>query len=141
MTIQATRGQISKMSFKSSKSFPTTLFASLITVLSANGCAHFTPASSSPSRHPSDQVIKADPHTSDPLTALEQELTKVHAERVIVTAALLRSLVKNERLRQNQCKNISGQLEAIKSVDLEETGEDELSPLNSKEPPKEEPKP
>jgi hypothetical protein len=89
--------------------------------LSLNGCAHFTRSQTSQTKRTSDQVIKADPRTGDPLTSLEQELTKVHSDRVIVSTALLKSLVKNERLQQNQCKNISGQLEAIKNIDLEET--------------------
>lgn len=91
----------------------------LLSMVGLTGCAH----AGSPGKRPasSDQVIKADPRTGDPLTSLEQELTKVHSERVIVSTALLKSLVKNERLQQNQCKNISGQLEAIKNIDLEET--------------------
>jgi hypothetical protein len=97
----------------------------MVACAAASGCAHFdTRSSSRKSSSSSDQVIKADPHSGDPLTALEQELTKVHSERVIVSTALLKSLVKNERLHQNQCKNISGQLEAIKNIDLEETGEE-----------------
>lgn len=98
--------------------------AGIALVLTAmGGCAHFGGTQASQSKRSSDQVIKADPHTGDPLTSLEQELTKVHSDRVIVSTALLKSLVKNERLQQNQCKNISGQLEAIKNVDLEETQE------------------
>jgi hypothetical protein len=91
----------------------------LLTV--ASGCASLSSANvGTGNRRASDQVIKADPRTGDPLTSLEQELTKVHSDRVIVSTALLKSLVKNERLQQTQCKNISGQLEAIKNIDLEE---------------------
>jgi hypothetical protein len=99
-------------------------FSSMLAVLAAvigfaaAGCSHVGTVA----RRNSEQVIRMDPKT-DPLTSLEQELTKVHSDRVIVSTALLKSLVKNERLQQTQCKNISGQLEAIKNVDLQETGE------------------
>lgn len=94
----------------------------LALVLTATaGCAHVMGTGASKNAA-SDQVIKADVRTGDPLTSLEQELTKVHSDRVIVSTALLRSLVKNERLQRTHCKNISGQLEAIKNIDLEETG-------------------
>ncbi len=100
---------------------PTPILALLLTVLT--GCAH---GGAGGAKHPpSDQVIQPDARkTSDPLTALEQELTQVHSDRVIVSTALLRSLVKNERLQRTHCKNVSGQLEAIKNIDLEETGEE-----------------
>lgn len=91
-----------------------------IALLATAGCAHVIGTGKSAS----DQVIKADVKTGDPLTSLEQELTKVHSERVIVSTALLKSLVKNERVQRTHCKNISGQLEAIKNIDLEETGEE-----------------
>jgi hypothetical protein len=111
--------------------------AGLIAAVSS-GCASFGTWNNPPGgaqagsslRRPSEQIIKADPHTGDPLTALEQELTKVHSDRVIVSSALLRSLVRNERLQQNQCKHISGQLEAIKNIDLEETGGSGANPGN-----------
>ena len=111
------------MKFESSSDFSRPALVSLIMagLLANAGCAHVN--NNAQSRRSSDQVIHADPHTGDPLTSLEQELTKVHSDRVIVSTALLKSLVKNERLQQNQCKNISGQLEAIKNIDLEETEE------------------
>jgi hypothetical protein len=93
-----------------------------LALLTSAGCAHVMGTVNGKSA--SDQVIKADVKTGDPLTALEQELTKVHSERVIVSTALLKSLVKNERVQRTTCKNISGQLEAIKNIDLEETGEE-----------------
>lgn len=114
------------MNFKKPSDF---LAISLVSLSMAGlaGCAHAAP-SPTPIKRSSDQVIKADPASADPLTSLEHELTKVHSERVIVSTALLKSLVKNERLQQNQCRNISGQLEAIKNIDLEETGEGGLRP-------------
>jgi hypothetical protein len=86
------------------------------------GCAHYSTLSpSSPQQRKSAQVISADPH-ADPLKSLESELSTVQSDRVIVSTALLRSLVRNERTQQNQCKNISGQLEALKNIDLQEAG-------------------
>jgi hypothetical protein len=107
--------------------------------LGAGGCAHL--GQSKRSGSPSDQIIKPDPKIADPLTALEQELTKVHSDRVTVSTALLKSLVKNERRARTHCQNISGQLEAIKNIDLEETGsaidDGDTDTSTSKEEPKE----
>jgi hypothetical protein len=92
------------------------------------GCAHFTPSSTASSnkaplssRH-SAQALSVDAH-GDPLGAIEQELSRVQSDRVVVSTALLKSLVRNERIQQTQCKNISGQLEALKNIDLEESQE------------------
>lgn len=54
----------------------------------------------------------------DPLGTLESALASVKSDRVTVSTALLKSLVKNQRLQESQCKSISGQLEALKNVDL-----------------------
>lgn len=110
------------------------LTITLSTTGMGSGCSHLRSAGdpdprvkavAAPSRGGlpvTEQVIRAEPHSGDPLTSLEHELTRVHSDRVIVSTALLKSLVKNERLHQTQCKSISGQLEAIKNVDLEEAG-------------------
>jgi hypothetical protein len=93
-----------------------------LSLSTASGCAHLAPAGK---RTGSEQVIQANASKGDPLTSLEQELTKVHSDRVVVSTALLKSLVKNERLRRTHCKNVSGQLEAIKNIDLEEAATNE----------------
>ena len=95
----------------------------LIGAVGLAGCAQLGVVQGSPEKKAPAQVIKADGRATDPLTSLEQELTKVHSERVVVSTALLKSLVKNERVQQTQCKYISGQLEAIKNIDLEEAEE------------------
>ena len=86
------------------------------------GCAHFSaPAKATAPRRPA-QTISMDAH-GDPLGTLEQELARVQSDRVMVSTALLKSLVRNERVQQTQCKHISGQLEALKNIDLEESQE------------------
>ena len=61
---------------------------------------------------------------SDPLAILEQQLAKVHTDKVTVSTALLRSLIRTQKMKQNQCRDISGQLEAIKSIDQEAESSD-----------------
>ncbi len=128
------------LSARSFVSFFMLTTAAISTSSSLSGCAHFRSAGDPDPRSrrrtldsgrgglpAAEQVIRAEPHSGDPLTSLEHELTQVHSERVIVSAALLKSLVKNERLHQTQCKTLSGQLEAIKNIDFEETGTSELA--------------
>ncbi|MGK5083812.1 hypothetical protein WDW37_10960 [Bdellovibrionota bacterium FG-1] len=85
--------------------------------LSQSGCAHGTAKSPHEATCRSLPIITAD-STPDPLSTLEQELSKIHSDRVTVSTSLLRNLVRNQKIQQNQCKNISGQLEAIKNVDM-----------------------
>jgi hypothetical protein len=56
----------------------------------------------------------------DPLNNLEQQLAKSHSDRITLPTSLLRKLLRSERIQQNQCKVVTGQLEAIKNVDLQE---------------------
>jgi hypothetical protein len=84
------------------------------------GCAHYDPIKGGPVPRKSDHVISTGQGSSH-LKVLEQELATVRSDRVVVSTALLRTLVRNGRIQQDQCKNISGQLEALKNVDFEET--------------------
>ncbi|MGZ3698319.1 MAG: hypothetical protein ACXWPM_02175 [Bdellovibrionota bacterium] len=52
------------------------------------------------------------------IESLEEELARVRTSQVVVPTDVLRRLLKNERLLRDQCKDISVQLEAIKSLDV-----------------------
>jgi hypothetical protein len=100
--------------------------AAVALLIASTGCASLvrSTAHQGEASRRNTQVITAPAGSqADPLGTLEQELARVQSDRVIVSTALLRSLVKNGRVQQTQCKNISGPLEALKNIDLEETGE------------------
>jgi hypothetical protein len=60
------------------------------------------------------------------LEKLERRLERARpGERVAVPARLLRALLSHERQLRNRCDALSGQLEALKNVDLEEIHEGE----------------
>jgi hypothetical protein len=59
---------------------------------------------------------------ADPLGSLEQQIQGVRTEKVIIPTRLLRTLVANQKTASNSCKDLSLQLEALKNIDLEETG-------------------
>jgi hypothetical protein len=91
---------------------------------SAAGASRLGSKGDSAATHRGTTVMSASGRTStDPLGTLEEGLSKVHSDRVTVSTALLKSLVRNQRIQQTQCKNISGQLEALKNIDLQETQE------------------
>ncbi len=98
--------------------------AGLSAISILDGCTSITrsEASKTEAARRQERVISLE-YRADPLRTLEGALGSVHSDRVIVSTDLLRSLVRNGRIQQSQCKNISGQLEALKNVDLEETGD------------------
>ena len=58
---------------------------------------------------------------TDSVKGLELQLAGVKAEQVLVSTAVLRTLVQSKRPKvQNQCQSLSAQLRALKSIDLEE---------------------
>lgn len=56
------------------------------------------------------------------IAALDKELGNVKSGRVVISTRLLRTIVANELIYQKHCKDVSGQLEAIKNVDIESAG-------------------
>ena len=97
----------------------------LCAALSITGCAHFSNSqrpATPPAERKAAQTVSTNPN-EDLFAELDQLLAKSRSERVTVPTALLKSLVRNGRIKQTQCKSTSEQLEAIKNVDLQETGE------------------
>ena len=102
--------------------FTVGVLASLISTQAA--CAHRSASGSTSVKSERAPVITGNGgETTNPLGTLEHALAKVKSDRVTVSTSLLKSLVRNQRLQQSQCKNLSGQLEALKNIDLQETGE------------------
>ncbi len=68
------------------------------------------------------QTLKISTREKDALRKLELQLENVKSPRVIFSTAALRALVKNQRSLEGRCENTTGQLDALKNIDLEETG-------------------
>ena len=66
--------------------------------------------------------IKLDSEDPNLVKTLEDQLVSVHSEKVTLPAEVLRSLIRNEKGRRSQLRDLSGQLEAIKNIDVQETG-------------------
>jgi len=82
------------------------------------GCASAPP--------PAPQSKPARPKTvtlnlkSSSLDDLSEQLSQVKSSQVTVSTRALKSILMNQRTLQNQCRTLSTQLEALKSLDVEE---------------------
>jgi hypothetical protein len=86
-----------------------------------SGCAG-VPGAPRSFRQRTPHTVVLDLKTSS-IAELSKQLSQIHSEQVILSTAALKTLLLNEKTFQNQCKNISSQLEALKTLDLEESGE------------------
>jgi PBP1b-binding outer membrane lipoprotein LpoB len=51
---------------------------------------------------------------------ISKELSQIKTSQVTVSTKSLKSLIVNQKTLQNECRNLSSQLEALKSLDVEE---------------------
>lgn len=58
---------------------------------------------------------------ADPYAQLERELQGARADRVTVSANLLREILRRDKVRTQKYQELVSQLRALKTIDLEET--------------------
>jgi hypothetical protein len=83
--------------------------------LLGGGCASSPPASVPPRPKTVTLNLK-----SSSLDDLSEQLSQVKGSQVTVSTRALKSLLMNQKTLQNQCRSLSTQLEALKSLDIEE---------------------
>lgn len=92
------------------------LVASML--LGLAGCAS-TPAQQVPPPPPKPRTVSLNIKNAS-IDELSNQLSQVKSSQVTVSTRALKALIMNQKTLQNQCHNLSQQLEAIKSLDIEE---------------------
>lgn len=85
----------------------------LVAVLILTSCASLMPSGGQEKPYQVAGKVKT-------LAELETHISTVSAKRVSIPTKLLKSLLANQRAIETHCKNVSGKLDAIRSIDLEE---------------------
>jgi type II secretory pathway component GspD/PulD (secretin) len=84
--------------------------------LFGGGCASAPQPAPAPS-HPKSVTLNLKSSTLDELT---DQLSQMKSTQVTVSTRSLKALIVNQQTLQNQCRSLSTQLEALKSLDVEE---------------------